>query len=199
MRELVADVVALLDDAGLATAHVVGHDWGGAVAWATAPHAAPRVRSLTVLSTPHPSAFTGSMLTSTQALKSWYMAFFQLPAVPELVIGRDLAGWLRRSGLPRPMAERFARRMREPGALKAALNWYRALPASLAARIPRVRVPTTYAWGRRDFALGRRAAELTAQFVTAAYRFESLDAGHWLPETRPDQVAALVIDQVRAV
>lgn len=88
--------------------------------------------------------------------------------------------------------------MSEPGALKAALR-YRAMPASLAARVPRLRVPTTYAWGRRDFALGRRAAERTARFVTAAYRFESLDAGHWLPETRPDQVAALVIDRVRAV
>ena len=78
-----ADVVALLDTAGLAQAHIVGHDWGGSQAWGTAGWHADRVVSLTVLSTPHPAAFVKSLWTSRQGLLSWYMALFQLPALPE--------------------------------------------------------------------------------------------------------------------
>lgn len=85
--------------------------------------------------------------------------------------------------------------MREPRALTGALNWYRALPLSRLRTGP-VRVPTTYAWGSRDPALGRRAAELTAEQVRGPYRFVELDAGHWLPETRAEELAGLVLERV---
>jgi pimeloyl-ACP methyl ester carboxylesterase len=86
--------------------------------------------------------------------------------------------------------------MREPGALTSALNWYRALPMDLRSPQPSCSVPTTYIWGRRDAFLGRRAAELTASYVTADYRFVDLDAGHWLPETHPKEVAELISSRV---
>jgi pimeloyl-ACP methyl ester carboxylesterase len=194
--ELVDDVLALLEEAGLTSAHIVGHDWGGMVAWLVAGLHPERVRSLTVLSTPHPRALVPALRSSTQGLKSWYMFFFQLPWVPEFAVPRILEPMLKRSGLPAEFAEHDAERMREPGALTGALNWYRALPMDLRSPQPRCPVPTTYIWGRHDAFLSRRAAELTANYVTADYRFVDLDAGHWLPETHPKEVAELISSRV---
>ncbi|MPV38729.1 alpha/beta fold hydrolase [Georgenia subflava] len=194
---LVADVLGLLDSLGLARVHLVGHDWGGGVAWAAAARAPERTASLTVLSTPHPAAMLASMPRSRQPLRSGYMAAFQLPALPERLIAPRLEQALRRRGLPAADAGRYARRMREPATLTAALNWYRALPMS-HVRTPPVTVPTTYVWGARDFALGRTAAELTERYVHAPYRFVELSAGHWLPETEADEVAAAIIARTRA-
>jgi pimeloyl-ACP methyl ester carboxylesterase len=196
--QLAGDVLALLNQAGLASAHVVGHDWGGAVAWLLAGRHPERVRSLTVLSTPHSAALVRAFRSSTQGLKSWYMLFFQLPVIPEAVAGPRLEATLLRTGLPLEFAAHNARRMSEPGALTAALNWYRAMPFTLRQSAPRSKVPTTYVWGRHDAFLGRFAAEATGQFVTGRYRFVELDAGHWLPETHPGEMGRLIIDQVRS-
>ena len=193
-----ADVVALLDAAEVGRAHVVGHDWGGAAAWATAGFHRDRVASLTVLSAPHPAALLYSFTHSAQALRSWPMGLFQLPVLPELLARRTLRAALLRSGLPAEYADRYVERMGGPGALTGALNWYRGIPASLRTPVPSSPVPTTYAWGRRDCTLGRAAAEATARHALGTYRFVELDAGHWLPETRPREVAALVLDRVRS-
>ena len=176
--------------------HLVGHDWGGAAAWATASLHVDRVASLTALSTPHPGALAWSVTHSRQGLKSWYMAAFQLPWLPERMVSRSLRGNLVKTGLPAPVADEYAGRLADPAALAGALGWYRGIPASRQDHIGRTTVPTTYAWGRKDFALGRAAAEATARFVTAAYLFVELEAGHWLPERHPDEVAALVLDRV---
>ena len=189
MSELVADVVALIDAAGVDRAHVVGHDWGGGVAWSVAGSHPERVASLTVLSTPHPAAMARAMRDPWQAVHSSYMGFFQLPRVPELALGRSLTRTLVASGLPRATAEGYAGRMREPGALHGGLGWYRALRFSRGSA-HRIRVPTTFVWGRRDEYLGRRAAESTGAFVTGDYRFVEVDEGHWLPELQPDVCAA---------
>lgn len=198
MARLVDDVVALLDDRGLDRAHVVGHDWGGAVAWGLAGRRRDRVASVTVLSTPHPRAMNAAFRSSTQALASWYMAVFQLPVLPELLVARTLVPSLVRSGLPREDAERYAARMSEPGALTGAIDWYRGMVPSRGDAVPACHAPATYVWGSGDVALRRRAADLTARYVRGPYRFEVLDAGHWLPETRAEQVAALVVDRVRS-
>jgi len=196
MSELAADVIALLDAAELDTAHLVGHDWGGAVGWALAARHPDRIRSLTVLSTPHPAAFTTAMWRSSQALKSWYMTFFQAPWLPEAVLCRSLSNGLVRSGLPAADARRYGERMLDRGALTGALNWYRALPWSRNSTVEAITVPTTYLWGRRDFALGRTAAHGTQRYVTADYRFLEIDGGHWLPENHPLQVAEAVLARV---
>ncbi len=189
------DLVALLDAAGLARAHIVGHDWGAAPAWAIAAWHPQRVASLTVLSTPHPAAMQTALLTSTQAVRSWYMGLFQLPLLPELLLSRTLQRVLVASGLPRDCADRYAETMRRAGALTGALSWYRGIPFSSSSPIGSVTAPTTYIWGRRDVALGRTAAERTGDHVTGPYHFEELDAGHWLPETRPTEVAAAVLER----
>lgn len=192
---LVADVLALLERTG--PAHVVGHDWGAGVAWALGAWAPERVRSLTVLSTPHPRAMARGLVRSDQALRSLYVALFQLPALPEAFLRPRLPALLRRSGLPAEQAERCGALMREPGALTAALDWYRALP--LGARpVGAVQVPTTYLWGAADPALGRWAAEDTERHVEAPYRFVELDTGHWLPAHAALEVASAVADRVAA-
>lgn len=218
---LADDVVALLEAAGLERAHVVGHDWGGAVAWVLAARHPERVASLTVLSTPHPSALVAA-LPGGQALRSWYMGAFQLPRVPERLLAARVGDFLRSSGLPPADVERYRRRFADPESLRGPINWYRAFghaggseaiaglrgalrrfrggapkASSSGRREPVVTVPTTYVWGEHDPYLGRVAAEATSDFVGEDYRFVEVPAGHWLPELEPDLVADEVLRRVR--
>lgn len=203
MEELVADVLALLDELGTARVHLVGHDWGGSVAWAFAERHPERLRSLTVLSTPHHHALAWAMRHADQARRSWYLAAFQLPALPELVLRRRLVSVLRRSGLPESHVQRYAARFREPGAASGGLAWYRAIPLRRSGSgdyvSRRISTPTAYVWGRDDPALGRAAAERTRAHVAADYTFTELDAGHWLPETHPGEVAAAILERRRTL
>jgi pimeloyl-ACP methyl ester carboxylesterase len=201
MTELVADVEALVTASGAGQVHLVGHDWGGAVAWALAERHPGLLRTLTVLSTPHHRALATALPRSAQALRSWYILGFQVPWLPEVVLGHALPALLRGSGLPEDHTRRYAARMRDRSMLSASLAWYRAIALhpkavrpGLVDRQP-VSVPTTYVWGRHDPALGREAAELTAGCVEADYRFVELDAGHWLPETRSDDVVAAILSR----
>lgn len=197
--ESVRDVAAMLDAAGVDRAHIVGHDWGGYVAWAVGAAAPERVLTLTSVSTPHPSALKYSLLRSTQGLNSWYMALFQVPWLSERLIAPGSPAWgLLVKGLPADHAERYAERMADPTARTTALNWYRVLRKELpgpSVRWHRIDLPTLYVWGERDPALGRTAAERTGDFVTGPYRFEPIRAGHWIPETRPELLGRLLVEQ----
>ncbi len=196
LRELVADAQVLLDAVG-GPVHLVGHDWGGAVAWAVAAAHPDLVRSLTVLSTPHPAALTNALWHSNQGLRSWYIGYFQLPFLPEVTLLRSLPKVLRDSGLPAGSVDRYTAVMAQEGVLTAALHWYRAVPLDRLSGVGNIAVPTTYVWGRKDFALGRYAAEATGAHVSADYIFTPLDAGHWLPETRPAEVADAILQRAR--
>jgi pimeloyl-ACP methyl ester carboxylesterase len=203
LRHLVDDVLALLDEVGAERAHVVGHDWGGAVAWALAARAPQRLSGLTVLSTPHPAAMRHAVVWGTQGLRSTYAGLFQLPRLPEaLLLAGDGAGLrvlLQRSGVPAEQAEHYTAALTAPGALTAALNWYRAVPLAGAPRpapaSPRpVRVPVTYLHGRSDPFFSPAAVAATGRFVAAPFRTQALDTGHWIPEDAPTEVAAAVLD-----
>jgi pimeloyl-ACP methyl ester carboxylesterase len=199
---LVDDVLAMSNHLGALRFHIVGHDWGGAVAWFVAGRHPSLTQSLTVLSTPHPRALTRAVATSLQGLRSAYVGFFQLPVVPEAVLGAG-GGWalrtmLEASGLHPDHAADYTRTMvRSPGALTAALNWYRAAGPAALARPPDVSVPTLYVWSTGDAALGRAAAEGTGRHVTGSYRFEVLDGvSHWIPEEVPDTVNRLLLEHL---
>ena len=202
--ELVADAVALLDAAAAPKAHIVGHDWGGFVAWAFASEHPERTRSVTSLSTPHPGAFAGVALNSTQMLKSWYMGLFQVPKVSEAILRPGGPAWQALvRGLPTHQAEHYEENLSDPGALTAALNWYRAMPRDLtrpSLKTHRIKVPTLYLWGERDPALGRAAAEATEDFVSGDYTFKILDGvGHWVPETAPEAVEENLLPFLKGV
>jgi pimeloyl-ACP methyl ester carboxylesterase len=203
LRETVEDVVALLDAAELGSAHVVGHDWGGTVAWAMAAWHPERVRTLTAVSTPHPAAMARSFVTSDQALRVYHMGLFQLPFLPEQLLRAGDWGPLRRAlrsgSCPREAEDRYISRMSEPGALTAALGWYRAMPWNARDRIGKVRVPTLHVWSTEDAFLGRAATEATEEFVDAPYRLEVLDGvSHWIPELAADRLAELLTAHVRS-
>jgi pimeloyl-ACP methyl ester carboxylesterase len=200
LEYLTDDVVALADQAGADRFHVIGHDWGGAVAWSLASSHPQRLVTMTSLATPHPRAFLTSMVTSSQLLHSWYMVFFQLPAVPELGFrGAGLARLrqtLLRSGLDEAAMDGYLELLSQPGAATAALNWYRGMPFTPPSRLGRSPVPTLYVYGDQDFALGRRAADLTGRWVSGPYRYEILrGAGHWIPEQHASRVVDLFLEQ----
>jgi pimeloyl-ACP methyl ester carboxylesterase len=200
-RELVGDVLALLDAAGVEAAHVVGHDWGAAVAWSLTASHPDRVRTLTALSVPHPRAYLRAVRTGRQGVRALYIPFLVVPLLPEAALrtrdGALLRSALRRTGLPPERIAHYTRRMLEPGALSGALGAYRALPVDAREAVRRVRVPTVMVWGGGDPALDRAGAEACGDFVRAPYRLEILEgAGHWLPETATDRLAPLLIEHV---
>lgn len=207
LKELVADVVALIDAAGADRVHLVGHDWGGGVAWMVAAMRPDRLHSLTAVSAPHPRAVVKAMLTSRQSLQAWHVGFFQLPWLPEAAIrsrgGRLTVALLKHSGLGDDLARTYADRLvDDPGALAGALSWYRAMPLdiSVGRTTGAIAVPTTYVWSTGDTALGRRAAELTRQWVTGPFDFKVLDGvSHWIPEQAPDELAGYILERIRSV
>ena len=204
LNHLTADSLALADSFGSGTRfHVVGHDWGGVVAWALGAGQPNRLRSLTVISTPHPRAVFDA-LPRGQLLRSWYVGLFQLPRIPELVLGAG-DGWalrqmLTRSGLSEGQVRAAAELMQEPGALRAALNWYRANVPGSVSGVGRITAPTLYVWGTKDPALGRAAADGTRKYVTAPYRFEVLEGvSHWVMDEASDDLNRLLLAHMGAV
>lgn len=197
---LVADVGALIDASGAQRVHLVGHDWGALVAWAVAADMPERLATLSPISVPHPAAFVKSFVTSRQGLASWYMYFFQLPGIPEWLMkrrkGAVVSQVLQWGGLTAAAAERDAQAMKEPGAMKAAIHWYRAIPFSKPpSSVQKISVPTMYVWSDRDIALLPKAAHDTARYVTGEYRFEVMpDVSHWIPDVEPDTLADLLLD-----
>ena len=196
--ELVADVLALVGLTG-GPAHLVGHDWGAAVAWGAAMLAPERVRTLTAVSVPHPGAFMAAMPRG-QALDSWYMVLFNLPWLPErLLSSRRFSGWfLRRGGMTPEMVAGYRRDIVEGGALRGGLGWYRALALSDPRTLgTHGRGPTTYVWSDGDVFLGRAGARLCERYVDAAYTLDVVEgASHWLPDERPEVVASAVLSRI---
>jgi pimeloyl-ACP methyl ester carboxylesterase len=202
-ERLVADVVGLADALGIDRFHLVGHDWGGAVAWQVAGRHADRLRTLTVLSTPHPGAF-GAALSgeggSDQADRSGYMEFFRSEGSEDVMLADD-AGLLKLvllgSGLTEAEAAPSLEALGTPAALGAALDWYRAADITLVDGLGPIVAPTLYIWSTDDPALGRAAAEATARFVDGPYRFEVLDGvDHWVGEHAPDSVNSLLLEHL---
>jgi len=221
MTALVQDVLSLIRHCGARQAVIVGHDWGAAVAWELARRHPEYVSKLAALQVP-PLAAWSNNLTLKQLLRSWYMFFFQLPRVPEWWIGaQDFAGVER-------MFKRTARRgtftetdiaalksaLRQPGALTASINYYRANLRSLLSRRKGddeyeignmnaigdvdtrdvVRVPTLFIYGERDFAIVPETVRGVSRYVAAPYREVRLaNSGHWVQQESPSEVNAALL------
>ncbi|GLY21007.1 alpha/beta hydrolase [Micromonospora sp. NBRC 101691] len=204
LAECVADAVAVLDALDVPAAHVVGHDWGAIVAWALAAGHPDRARTLTAVSVPHPAAMARTIAGDRrQKARSAYMGLFRKEGTAEKVLLAWQAAALRKllGGVGnRERIDTYVRPMREPGALTAALNWYRAMSGRELVATGPVSVPTTYVWSDRDTAVGRTAAEACAAYVTGPYRFVELTGvSHWIPDEAPGALAEAVLAQVEAV
>lgn len=224
MRHLVGDAMAIIDATGAERVHLVGHDWGGALAWAVSIRHPERLASLTVLSTAHPAAMRWALDEAGQWRHSWYMWVFAIPKLPAFVLRRFPRPLLRRLGLPAADVEHHAERLARPGVAQGGFDWYRATltprlrrrrkagsPSARAGSAPLqaasagepvADVPTVYVWGSRDPAFGRPVAERTGELLRDRLgergRFVEMDAAHWLPERRTDEVADIVLAQVEA-
>jgi len=194
---LVGDVLGLADALGVDRFHLVGHDWGGGVAWQVAGRHPDRLLTVTSVSTPHPAAFRRSIADGDQRDRSSYMLFFRSPEAEPFFLADDAAG-LRSlytaSSLPEDAVEEYVRVLTQPGAMTGALNWYRAADLGLVEGLGPITTPTLYVWSTYDPALGREAAEATASHVDGPYRFEVLEGvSHWIPEEAPDVLNALLL------
>jgi pimeloyl-ACP methyl ester carboxylesterase len=209
LEALTADVAGLISHAGASSATVVGHDWGGGIAWTLALRRPEVVGKLAVLNAPHPAAFLRELRRPGQLLRSWYMFFFQLPWLPELLLRAgnfaSLERTLRRDPLrPAVFSEDDIRRYKEalsrPGALTAAVNYYRAAFRQLhraSDATPPITVPTLLIWGERDHYLGPRLTEGLERWVPGI-RIERLPGvSHWIQNDAPERVNELLVEFLR--
>jgi pimeloyl-ACP methyl ester carboxylesterase len=183
--------------------HLVGHDWGGSIAWALADRHWQRLASLTVLSRPHPNAFNRAlqMPDGEQAQRSRHHKAFLEPDAADVVLA-DNAKWLRdrwaANGVPAPAMEQHLAVLGNKPTMEAALAWYRARGA-IRSPIGPIRVPTLFIWGDADDTVGRAAAEGTEDFVAAPYQFEVLPGvGHFAADQMPDRVSELLLQHIAA-
>lgn len=198
--KMVADTVAIADELGAKRFHLVGHDWGAGVAWAVAIAHPDRVASLSVLSVPHPAAYALASQdpNGEQRSKQGYISAFVTPGAAA-AFGADIQGFLRiafAGSVSEADVVEYANVLGEPGALDAALAWYRAnnLRGGLSDASATVTVPTLFAYGTSDCCLGRDAADLTKNYVKGPYQYEVLDGvSHWLPEAEPEKINALLL------
>jgi pimeloyl-ACP methyl ester carboxylesterase len=209
---LAADVVGLIDAVKRSSSHarvaLVGHDWGGIVAWWVATHLPELVERLVILNAPHPVAFRRDLPRHpAQLLRSWYVFYFQLPWLPEALFRqgrwRRLARGLRRTSRAGTFTDEdldcYRRAWSEPGAIRSMIHWYRAAVRhrQLPPADPRVRVPTLLIWGVRDRFIARRFAEASLALCDHG-RLEWIEeATHWVHHEEPERVNRLLIDFLR--
>jgi epoxide hydrolase 4 len=199
---LAGDVVGLVESCGRRRASLVGHDWGGLVAWWTACRHPDHVDRLAVLNAPHPAAVGAYMRRHpSQVLRSHYVALFQIPALPEAALARRDCAAMRRAlvGSSRPGTfrpedlERYAQAWREPGALTAMVNWYRALRHRPAWRNSRVAAPTLAIWGLQDRFLEIGLAEESLALCDSGRLVTIEDATHWVHLEEAERVNAELV------
>ena len=202
---LIDDAIAIVAAAGYGDArfHLVGHNWGGSIAWGLADRAHERLASLTILSRPHPNAFNRAlyMVDGEQANRSRHHKAFLEPDAADVVLADD-AKWLRdrltANGVPADAIERHLAVLGNKDAMEAALAWYRARGAVRGPLGP-IRVPTLYIWGDADDTVGRVAAEGTRDFIAAPYQFEVLPGvGHFAADSAPARVSELLLAHIEA-
>jgi pimeloyl-ACP methyl ester carboxylesterase len=202
-ERLIADAIEIAAAVGRAGSrfHLVGHDWGGQVAWGVADRHPQRLASLTILSRPHPAAFMRALEGDPdQKHRSRHHRAFLDSKITSLLLANDcrrMREWMTEIGLPAAATEAYLSVLGNEPALEAALAWYRA-PAGLRIPLGTITVPTLYIWGDADSTVGRMAAEGTAAFVSAPYRFEVLPGiGHFSTDQAPEHVTALLTDHLK--
>jgi epoxide hydrolase 4 len=204
---LIRDIEGLIKGLGQQKAIVVGHDWGGVLAWAFAINYPEMTERLIVMNAPHPAAMMREMRTLKQLRKSWYIFAVQIPWLPEYIlrrnhaneIGRMLRGAaVQKSAFPREETAKYQQAMSKPGAIKAALSYYRQpfrhLPFSYRSHSVRISVPTLLIWGEQDIALGIELTTGLERWVDDIEIKRIPDSGHWVQQEQPAKVNQYMLE-----
>ncbi len=203
---LVDDVSALFEALGARRRILIGHDWGGVIAWQAALRRMP-LDGLVIINAPHPTLFRRALKTWEQRRRSSYIAFFLMPLLPELQLtardGRGLVWALKRQSrnFPPDLLETYRRNVLAPGAATAMLNYYRANARGLPAPGPRrepIQAPTLLIWGEEDVALGPELANGNEAFVANLTVRRLPGVSHWVQQDAPELTNQIISDWARA-
>ena len=209
---LAYDVAGFIREKGDQPAIVVGHDWGGAIAWKVVSAYPELVKRLVILNAPHPAAFKRELRTFTQLRKSWYMLFFQLPHIPEAVFRAGNYAMMERSFRQEPIRKNaftnhdialYKAAISKPGALTAALNYYRAnvrfLWEESSWLTAVVTTPTLVIWGEHDRYLSVNLLRGLDRWVSDLRVERIKDASHWVQIDAHERVNELILDFLQTV
>jgi pimeloyl-ACP methyl ester carboxylesterase len=204
---LLRDIEGLIKGLGQQKAVIVGHDWGGALAWSFTINYPSMTERLIVMNAPHPAAMMREMRTIKQLRKSWYIFAFQLPWLPEYLLGRNHAyeigrmlrgAALQKTVFPGEETTKYQEAMSKPGAIKAALSYYRQLfrhpPLSLYRYDTRISARTLLIWGEQDIALGIELTTGLERWVNDIEIKRIPDSGHWVQQEQPDKVNQYMLE-----
>ncbi len=205
LDKLTADVLAVADQVGFDTFHLVGHDWGAVVGWVVTTEHPARVQSWSALSIPHTGAFLNGVLNDTiQKKRSSYISFFKRPYLPEGLFTYGGQCTLKKllTTLPASHRAEYLSILAEPGAMTAALNWYRALDienlvSSKKLNRPVTR-PTLFIWGTKDQAISPSVIPTQRSLITGPYRELRLEAGHALIQEKEKEVVDAILAHIRS-
>jgi pimeloyl-ACP methyl ester carboxylesterase len=197
---LSSDVLAFADAVSFEKFHIIGHDWGAACGWTVIKFHPERVMTFSALSVPHLGAFASAKKNDPeQRKKSWYMDFFQLPFIPEILFSIAIA--LKPSALWQYSSSEevadYVSVLRKFDALQAIINWYRA-NYSFTLEYGDVFIPTTTIWGNRDIAIGRAAIEMSEQYMKGDYKLVELDAGHTLVQEKFPTIISEILARLQS-
>ncbi|MCC6144600.1 MAG: alpha/beta hydrolase [Candidatus Hydrogenedentes bacterium] len=201
---LVQDLIHLVDHLGLEKCHVAGHDWGGVTAWGFAALFPARTNKLITMNGPHPAAYLDACKRSRQVFRSWYIFYFQIPAVPEWSLRRndyqairDIFRLVPREQMSDEDIDRYVEAMAQPGALTAAISWYRGLPKLMLRgkkQLPKIAAPTCVIWGERDHALDKACNDTLAQYVPDLLIHYVPEGTHWVQMVRPRETNQFMLE-----
>ncbi len=204
LPELMDDVAALIDASGASSVVLIGHDWGAMVAWCFAAGRLRPIERLVIMNVPHPLCFRAALKHWRQARKSWYIAFFQLPGLPERMLMANNGAAVRRMfgrvALPPDVLAVYTGQVTEPGAATAMLNWYRAsrLPSRRMPDLTRViEAPTLVVWGEQDVALDLICLDGTERYVRHLTLERLPGVSHWVQQDAPEAVNGLLQEFLR--
>jgi pimeloyl-ACP methyl ester carboxylesterase len=206
LDHLVTDIAIWIRQLTAKKVVLVAHDWGGGVAWALAAKHPELLKKLVILNMPHLAVMKKHLRTNVkQILKSWYAAFFQLPLLPELMCRlwnyKFLTGALVRSAKPGTFSkqdlEKYRQAWRQPYALTAMLNWYRAFKYDIGKKHPEIVVPTLIIWGKQDTALSAEMANDSLAMCKQGELIMIDDATHWLHHEKPDEINQMILSFIQ--
>ncbi|TQM80100.1 pimeloyl-ACP methyl ester carboxylesterase [Saccharothrix saharensis] len=205
LEHVVRDVVEIADALGWTRFDLVGHDWGAIAAWVAAARFPLRMRTLTAVSAPHPGALARALRTDPDQRRRWaHLDHLREPGVAERTLLADHGARLRDgwpAAIPPERVAQYVRKLTEPGALTAALNWYRAndLTDIGTDALRPVSVPTRYLWGEDDEVISPDTAQDAGRWTTGPYWFEVMPGvGHFVPEEAAEQTTLHLLDHLAA-